>query len=173
MIALSTFSTAWAPQLSGKLLWADVCFPMATVMSLDPFSFLQRCSVLPPGSLWPVCHCLSYRESSVLICPNGIISSLKYSFILGLWKNLHYYKGSDEINSGLKVVIKDEGVTRLIIIFWNGEMIRMAQRSEGGSFDTLSHIQSFRDLHVLLSKYCVGNGDDRWYLPHRVVMKIK
>lgn len=52
---------------------------------------------------------------------------------------LDYDKGSDEINSGLKVVIKDEGPTRLIIIFRNGEMIRMAQSSQVGSSDTLTH----------------------------------
>ena len=73
-------------------------------------------------------------------------------------KRLRYDKGSDDINSGLKVVAKDEGATRLTLIFWNGDTIRMAQRSQGVSSETLAHIQSLRDLQVLLSKYHVGNG---------------
>lgn len=37
----------WTPQLSERLLQADACLPLATVVPLDAFS-LQRCSVLPP-----------------------------------------------------------------------------------------------------------------------------
>lgn len=78
------------------------------------------------------------------LCPNGIISSLEYSYWDSERKSLHYDKGTDEINSGLRVVIKGGGVTRLRTIFWNGETIRLAQSSRGGSFHILTDSVPYR-----------------------------
>lgn len=93
-------------------------------------SSLQRCSMLPPGNPRLEYRGLSYKDSILMASSpvsNAHTSSLKDRICSKI-------NGGGEINSGLTAVIKDEGATWLILIFWNRERIRMAQRSREALF---------------------------------------